>query len=170
LQIGPCGQAASALQLLGTAADQGGFFAEYNQGTFLQGPAGAALHTACILLALLLLGFAVFWICVAYFAIINGLWHKSIPPSMVWWSTIFPMGTVVTAFLTLSTEMDSSAFRGLTAGLLVFLLINYFINAAFTIPMTFSGKMFGIRRTHPFLHGVPSGPGWSALPHRAAVH
>ena len=168
LQIGPCGQAASAIQLLGLAADQHHFFASYNHGIFLTGsPVSTSLHTACILLALLLLGFATFWILVAYYAILEDMLRKRTHPSLAWWSTIFPVASVATAFETLAEELDSDAFRVLATGLIIFLFVIYFVDAAFTLPMTLSGRLLGIRRRHGLLEGAPLGHAWSGLPRTA---
>lgn len=47
--------------------------------------------------------------------------------SMTWWSTVFPLGTMNTALLVFANEMDSPAWRVLTAGLLIILVIDYLI-------------------------------------------
>ena len=98
----------------------------------------------CVVLALMLLGFAVFWMCVDYYAIIEGLCRRDIHPSLFWWSTIFPVGTVVTALTSLGNAMDSPAFRILAIILFTFLFCMYIVNATFTIPMTLSGELLGL--------------------------
>jgi tellurite resistance protein TehA-like permease len=59
--IGPIGQFATAMQLLGTAADSGKLFAQYNKGTFLTALSASTLSTICVLLSLLVLGFGFLW-------------------------------------------------------------------------------------------------------------
>ena len=99
---------------------------------------------ACVLAALLLVGFAIFWMCIDYYAIVEGLISGEIHPSLFWWSTIFPVGTVVTALSDLGASMDSPAFRICAIILFVFLFCIYLVNASFTIPMALSGELFGL--------------------------
>jgi tellurite resistance protein TehA-like permease len=96
ITVGPLGQFATAIQVLGSAASTGHLFASYNEGTFITGPAGSALSVACELLALLIVGFAFLWITVAWYLIIERLVQRKLPFSMSWWSMIFPMGAYPT--------------------------------------------------------------------------
>src|ERR1700712_2260056 len=126
------GQSATALQLLATAANQHKVFQTYNKGFFLQSAPAEVLSAVSVLLALLLLGFAIFWIIIAYFAIIQAMLYKRLRITLVWWSTIFPMGTVATATVQLANAMDSPAFKVVACILLVFLLMIFFTNAVLT--------------------------------------
>ena len=144
LTIGPCGQSASALIQLGNATVSHHNFANYAEGYFLTAEAAPIIRIVCILAALLLVGFAVFWMCVDYYAIAEGLIHHKIHPSLFWWSSIFPVGTVVTAFAGLGDALDSPAMKVVSVIIFVFLLVIYFINASFTIPMTLSGELLGL--------------------------
>jgi tellurite resistance protein TehA-like permease len=131
--IGPMGQAAAALQLLGTAALSKQDFLHYNKGTFLTGSAASSVDGAGVLIALLFLGFDYFWCLIAVFAVVEAAFKKELSYSMMWWSTIFPLGTLCTAWEVLGVEMDSPTFRTLSAGLLIILWIIYFVNCGFTI-------------------------------------
>ncbi|KAI9809427.1 MAG: hypothetical protein M1827_006863 [Pycnora praestabilis] len=92
LLIGPMGQSATALQLLGSAADTKMDFVGYNEGTFLRASGTPGMDSSSVLIALLLLGLGFLWICVAYYAMIELLVTKQLKFSMIWWSMIFPMG------------------------------------------------------------------------------
>ncbi|KAL1596397.1 hypothetical protein SLS60_009043 [Paraconiothyrium brasiliense] len=142
--IGPCGQFATAIQLLGTAASTRGHFASHDQGTFLTGTAASTLLTTSTLLALMVDGFAFLWITVAWYHVIEALVTRRLSFSLTWWSLIFPMGVFTTSLMNLSIAMNSPGFRGLSAALLIFLLIIYFFNLGFSIYRIVTGVAFGI--------------------------
>lgn len=90
--VGPLGQFATAIQVLGTAASTGHHFASYNEGTWLTASAASSVSAACGLVALLIVGFAFLWISAAWYLVIEALVLRKLPFSMSWWSLIFPMG------------------------------------------------------------------------------
>lgn len=90
--VGPLGQAATAIQLLGTAAYTRGDFAGYGQGTFLTANAASTVSAVCTMLALLIVGFGFFWITIAWYIVVESLIKRELPFSITWWSMIFPMG------------------------------------------------------------------------------
>ncbi|RDW75958.1 hypothetical protein BP5796_06779 [Coleophoma crateriformis] len=135
LLLGPVGQGATALLVLSSAADTAGAFAHYHEGTFLQANAASALAVASTMLSLLLFGFGVFLLCISLLAIAETMWKRELKWTMTMWSTIFPMGmwTMNTAMLVYATEMNSPAWRVLTAALLLVLVIDFLICAGYTI-------------------------------------
>jgi tellurite resistance protein TehA-like permease len=151
LTIGPCGQSASALIQLGNASLTHSNFAQYDRGSFLTVATAPILRTLCTLGALLLVGFAIFWMCVDYYALFSGLVRRQIKPSLFWWSSIFPVGTVVTALSGLGGELDSKAYRVCAIILFVFLFAIYVVNAIMTVPLTLNGQFLGL--DHGFEHG-----------------
>lgn len=90
--VGPLGQFATGLQLLGTAASGRDMFAGYAKGTFLTASAASSVAATCTLLALLVVGFAFLWITVVWYIFIEGLVKGETSFGMPWWSLIFPMG------------------------------------------------------------------------------
>lgn len=160
--VGPCGQFATAIQLLGTAASTRGLFNSYNQGTFLTGNAASSLLTMSTLLALMVDGLAFLWIGVAWYPIIEALSKRKLSFSLTWWSLIFPMGMYLTkrsprglslntllgvfttSLMNLSIAMDSPVFRGFSAALLVFLLVIYFFNLGFSFYRIVTGVALGV--------------------------
>jgi hypothetical protein len=54
------------------------------------------------------------------------------------------LGVYTTALLNLSISLNSTAFRGLTAALLIFLLIIYFINWGGTIYRIYTKQALGV--------------------------
>lgn len=119
--VGPPGQAGVALQVLGTASAK--YFGGYDKGTFLQAEAGTGMFNASMMLALLMLGFDVFWLIFVAYALIDTAIQRKLVPGMPWWSTIFPVGTMNTTFIVLGQELDSPTFRVLGTGLFLILLI-----------------------------------------------
>ena len=91
--VGPCGQFATAVQLLGTAAYTRGHFAAYNQGTFLTASAASSVSTVSTILALLVDGFAFLWITITWYLFVEALVKRRVSFGLTWWSLIFPMGT-----------------------------------------------------------------------------
>lgn len=94
--VGPLGQFATGIQLMGSAASGKNMFAGYAQGTFLTASAASSVSATCTLLALLVVGFAFLWITVAWYIFIEGLFKGETSFGMPWWSLIFPMGKFAT--------------------------------------------------------------------------
>jgi len=141
LLLGPTGQTATALQLLGTAANTNRVFAGVHKGTFLEASSAAGFDAASVALSLLLFGFGLFWAVVSIFCILQAVWKREMKWSFAWWSTIFPSATMNTACLLYANEMDSPAWRAVTAGFLIILLIDYFINWGYTIYLSIYGEL-----------------------------
>jgi tellurite resistance protein TehA-like permease len=99
---------------------------------------------------MLLTGFAIFWMFIAYYALVSGFLRRQIKPSLFWWSSIFPVATVVTALTGLGFAMDSTAFRICACILFVALVLIYIANSIMTVTMTLSGKFLGLE--HGFHH------------------
>jgi tellurite resistance protein TehA-like permease len=93
------GQSSTALQQLGRAANTLGDFAKYDKGTFFKGPSAVGFDSACMLLALLFLGMGLFWLCVAVVGILEVAFKRKLTLSLLWWSTIFPVGEFQICFL-----------------------------------------------------------------------
>ncbi|KAK0318851.1 hypothetical protein LTR82_010273 [Friedmanniomyces endolithicus] len=148
LLVGPLGQSSAALQGLGSAASS--YFGSYGKGTFLTASAGSICATVGVLLGLQFAGMAVFLLAFGAYAVLDGAIQRQHKYSLLWWSTIFPIGTLTTAFVEFSTTMDSPAFKVLSAIFLVFMLLVYFINWAFTLRDIFQGKLLnGSRSDQP---------------------
>ncbi|KAL2040517.1 hypothetical protein N7G274_006496 [Stereocaulon virgatum] len=139
--VGPFGQSAAAIQLLGSAAKTKMDFAGYNKGTFLTAAAAPSANVASVVFALLLLGSDLFWITVALIGILEGAYERKMSYSLVWWTTIFPVSTMTTAFISLSIAMDSPTFRVLSTALLLILLVDFFINWGYTIWYSIKGDL-----------------------------
>jgi tellurite resistance protein TehA-like permease len=160
-KVGPFGQSAAAMQLLGSAAKTKMDFAGYNRGTFLTAAAAPSANVAGVVFALLLLGHDFFWITVALIGILEGAYERKMSYSLVWWTTIFPVcmssrilalkeglltslllsATMTTAFISLSIAMDSPTFRVLSTALLLILLVDFFINWGYTIWYSIKGDL-----------------------------
>ena len=126
---------------MGTAASSMQDFAHYNKGTFLSASAGTSVDSTGVVLALLFLGFDYFWLLIALFALGEAAVKGQLSYSMMWWSTIFPLATMCTAWELLAVEMNSRAFRVLSAGLLIILFIDYFVNVVFTVIGSMKGSL-----------------------------
>ena len=137
------GQASGAIQELGNAASKN--FGQYNQGTFLTQQATSPIASISVVLALMFVGFDLFWLMFALYFIVDGAAQRKLSFTMTWWSTIFPVATLNIALLNLSIEMDSPAFRVLTTGMLLILLIDYFICWGFTFWGIWEGRILNGR-------------------------
>lgn len=159
--IGPLGQFATAIQLLSTAANTRGLFGSYNRGTWLTASSASSVSAASELIALMVLGFGFLWITVAWYMIVEAVVQRKMPYSLTWWSMIFPMGkphihvegeivvdlplgVYTTGLINLSIALNSDAFRGFAAALLIFLVILYLMNWGFTIWRLVTGVALGI--------------------------
>jgi len=143
--VGPMGQTAAALQLLGGAANTHGRFAAYNHGTFLTESAAGPLEIACQLLALLMTGLGAVFFILSLCALVDRAWHRELAWSPAWNAIIFPTGTLVTSTLLFAEVMDSPFFRVVTAMLTLFLVIVFFINVVFTLWKAFNGELLVVR-------------------------
>lgn len=143
--VGPMGQTASAFQLLGSAASTYGRFAGYHKGTFLTLTAASPLDTACVLFGLLLSGMGTIWLILAFCVMFYRAYRRELTWNPAWNSIIFPTGTLTTSMLMFSIEMDSPFFRVITGILLVFLIIMFFVNLAFTAWEIFRGRLLIVR-------------------------
>jgi tellurite resistance protein TehA-like permease len=92
IMVGPMGQFATAIQVLSTAANSRGMFGGYAQGTWLQASAASSVSAAAVLIAFLALGFALVWITVLWYILVENAVKKNLPFGLTWWSLIFPMG------------------------------------------------------------------------------
>ena len=129
--VGPPGQSASGMLLLGSAAKQ--HFGAYQEGTFLTGAAGEIADTVGVLLALLMLGLGIIFLMFAVYINIDVALRRQHEYSLVWWSTIFPVATVNTAWIALASDMDSSAFRVLAVIFVLILVLGFCVNSVFTL-------------------------------------
>lgn len=102
---------------------------------------GESLDAAAVLLALLFIGIDIFFLVFALYAVLEKAFQRQLSYSMVWWSTIFPCGTLTLAFLSLSTSLDSPTFRVLTTGLTIILTVDYFFNWYYTLRNIFNGSL-----------------------------
>lgn len=76
--VGPMGQSAAALQILGAAATTYHRFADYNTGTFLTAEAAKGLDSACVLVALLFNGLGVIWFVLGVYAMLERAYRKEL--------------------------------------------------------------------------------------------
>lgn len=150
LLLGPMGQSATALLALSTAAVM--HFDTYNApppnttpAVFYTPQSASALRAASTLLALLMLGFALFWLLFGLTGLFHALLGKQAKWTPAWYSTIFPVGTVNSCLTLLSTELDSPAFRVLSAGFLVLLVLGLLLNAAWTGRGVWRGDVLVVR-------------------------
>ena len=136
---GPYGQTAGAMLNLGTAAMSK--FGAYDKGTFLTLSAASGVTSSSAVFALLLLGLDYFMIVMALYGLLRGAVKRELSYSLLWWGTIFPLGTTTVAWSTLSIAMDSPAFRVLSTALFLILLIGYFVNWGFTVWFCVKGDL-----------------------------
>lgn len=143
--VGPMGQSSAALQALGSAARVYRQFGGYNKGTFITAEAAVPLEAACMLVALLLMGLGILWTGFSIYAMVYRALRKELSWSPSWNAIIFPMGTLTTATTLFSTEMDSPAWRVITAMLIIILIIVFFNNMIFTAVGIWKGELLIIR-------------------------
>ena len=143
--VGPMGQSSAALQLLGSAASSYARFGQFEQGTFLTRMAAAPLDVAGVLISMLMTGFSVFWLLFAFIVMIHRAMRKELRWNPTWNAVIFPTGTLTNSMLMFSIEMDSSFFRVITAVLVVFLVLVFFVNLGFTAWEVGKGRLLIVR-------------------------
>ena len=145
LFVGPLGQSAAALQILGSAASTYGSFAGYHKGTFLTASAAPSLNVACVLLAMLLSGMATIWLILAIWCMGEHAVSKQLSWTPTWNAIIFPTGTLITSMLMFGVEMDSPFFRTITTIGLLVLVILWFVNLGGTVWMISKGQLLVVK-------------------------
>lgn len=144
--VGPMGQSAAALQILGSAATTYGRFEAYNAGTFLTAETAKGVDAACVLVALLFNGLGVLWCIFGIYAMLEQAARKQLRWTPAWNAIIFPNSTLTTSFLNFSIAMDSPAYRGITAAMTIILVIILFINLVYTAVKIWEGKLLIVRK------------------------
>ena len=145
IMVGPMGQSAAALQILGAAATTYNRFADYNTGTFITAESGKSLASACVLWALLFNGLGVIWFFFAAWAMLEKAYYKELRWTPAWNAIIFPNGTLATSFAVFAIEMDSPAYRVITCILIIGLVIVYLFNLVMTFLRIYQGKLLIVR-------------------------
>ena len=143
--VGPMGQSAAALQILGAAATTYNRFGDYNTGTFLTAEAAKSLDAACVLVALLFNGLAVIWCLLGIWCMLERAYEGTLTWTPSWNAIIFPNATMTTSFLVFAIEMDSPAYRVIATMMTIILLILYLINLGFTVLRVCQGKLLIVR-------------------------
>jgi tellurite resistance protein TehA-like permease len=110
-------------------------------GTFWEPTTAQGIDGSGILLSLLVLGFDYLLFCIACIGVADVLIRRQASYSLVWWSVVFPMVTMTTAWLELSFAMDSPPFRALTSAATVLIAIAYLANLAFTLRGIINGSL-----------------------------
>ncbi|KAK3704987.1 hypothetical protein LTR37_013504 [Vermiconidia calcicola] len=143
--VGPMGQSAAALQILGAAATTYDRFGDYNSGTFITAEAARGLDAACMLIALMFNGLGIIWLFFATWAMVERAYHKELRWTPAWNAMIFPNATLTTSFLTFSIQMDSPAYRVITVTMIIILVIIYLVNLGFTLTRIWQGQLLIVR-------------------------
>ena len=143
--VGPMGQSAAALQILGAAATTYHRFGDYNSGTFITAEAAKSLDAACVLISLFFNGLGVIWLLFGVWSMVEQAYERKLRWTPVWNAIIFPNATLTTSFSVFAIEMDSPAYRVITAIMIVILVIVYLINLVFTLSRIWQGKLLIVR-------------------------
>ena len=125
--VGPLGQAAYACQILGAATASPGHqtFASYDRGYFITASSGQVISTVSTLAALVLWGYATFWILFSLAATIHleifskgGI--RSSKYRLAVWSPVFPLGVYTLATIEFGKNMNAPAWNALSSGYVLF--------------------------------------------------
>lgn len=143
--VGPMGQSAACLQILGSAASRYGRFAEFNKGSFLTAESAPGVDAACTVLALLMNGLGVVWLLFSVAAMIERAIERTLVWTPSWNAIIFPTATLTTSMLVFSTQMDSPAYRVVTAILTIILVFFFLVNLVMTVLRISQGKLLIVR-------------------------
>lgn len=146
LLVGPMGQSAAALQILGSAANPPlNRFGNYNAGTFLTAQSAQGLASACTLFALMLNGVGIIYLIFGVWLVINRARQRQLKWALTWNGFIFPNSTLTTSFLVFSEQLDSPAYRVLTCIMLVILVVAYLVNLGFALMRIWQGQLLIVR-------------------------
>lgn len=136
LVLGPLGQSATAAGALADAVAAAGP-ARAEPGRALSGLSGLS-----VLYGVLVLGFALLWLCVAAAANLWWARRSGLPFGTAWWAFTFPVGTLVTGASGLARHTGAPAFTVLAGAMYVLLLGGW----AAVGPRTAAGLVAGVLR------------------------
>lgn len=143
--VGPMGQSAACLQILGSAASKYGRFADFNKGTFLTAEAAPGVDAACTVLALLMNGLGVVFLLFSIAAMIDRAIERTLVWTPSWNAIIFPTATLTTSMLTFAIQLDSPAYRVITAVLTITLVFFFLVNMVMTFLRISQGKLLIVK-------------------------
>ncbi|ORX62399.1 hypothetical protein DM01DRAFT_1365526 [Hesseltinella vesiculosa] len=138
LPLGPLGQGAYGFLQLGKASQLW-----FSSPSNLVPDLGPAMHASCIVWAMLLWGFGLWFLVVAVFSV--GATYqqtKNVPFNMGWWGLIFPFGVFTSATVALGAIWQSSFFNILATVFIVILVILWIMVTLLTAQGALCGKMF----------------------------
>ncbi|KAF8322137.1 C4-dicarboxylate transporter/malic acid transport protein [Clavulina sp. PMI_390] len=114
--IGPCGQGAFGLLQMAKVVRQ----LSRTPGNLIPGDMysaaeievmGSAVYAASIVVALVMWGVGLFWLCNAVFTVFDTIRDHKIPFNMGWWAFTFPIGVLSSSTTSLARALDSPVFR-----------------------------------------------------------
>ncbi|KAG2055422.1 hypothetical protein BDR06DRAFT_954214 [Suillus hirtellus] len=157
LPVGPCGQAAYSLLMLGSSfrsllplnyGDAGGLLRR--SGT------GEAVEVICVVGAMVLWSLASMWILFAMLGLAYTLHRERIEFRLSFWGTVFPNGVYANLNLALATTFSSTFFRVWGSIYSVGTLILWVCIALPTIRMVPSGRIFDAPCLEEVVMGAPT--------------
>ncbi|KAH7189126.1 voltage-dependent anion channel [Fusarium flagelliforme] len=135
IAIGPLGQGAAAIQLLGKVALK---VFERNDFIPMAPIAGQFFYLTGILTALIMWGFAIVWL---FFAIAT-IVRRDFKFNISWWAFTFPLGVFTVATTTLAQELPSRFFKVLGTIFSVVETLLWVMVACGTIKASLNGELF----------------------------
>lgn len=101
------------------------------------------IYGSSFVFALFMLGLGVFWFILALGAVANA-WKKngSLPFNLGWWALTFPIGTMASAAIAASRELDSMALRGLAMFFSMWVVAAWLAVAPMTAWTAYTGAAF----------------------------
>lgn len=151
IMIGPLGMGAFAFLNIGSAISKGHVFQQYARGTFLTAATEEAVFACCVVTAMVLQGFGIFWGGFAVVEMVESfVHHRQITGetthgySLSWWSIVFPIAVNCMALEMFSTIMTSPAFSVLSTIVVFILLITWFGNAICTLYGILTGQLLDL--------------------------
>ncbi|CAG7558602.1 unnamed protein product [Fusarium equiseti] len=135
IAIGPLGQGAAAIQLLGKVALK---VFERNDFIPMAPIAGQCFYLTGILTALIMWGFAIVWL---FFAIAT-IVRRDFKFNISWWAFTFPLGVFTVATTTLAQELPSRFFKVLGTIFSVVETLLWIMVACGTIKASLNGELF----------------------------
>ncbi|KAM0202596.1 hypothetical protein ACHAPQ_004731 [Fusarium lateritium] len=135
IAIGPLGQGAAAIQLLGGVA-----LKLFSRNNFIpMAPiAGQFFYLTGILTALIMWGFALVWLSFALATIAR----RELTFNLTWWAFTFPLGVFTVATTTLAQELPSRFFKVLGTIFSVAETLLWIMVACGTIKASLNGELF----------------------------
>ncbi|KAK4225614.1 voltage-dependent anion channel, partial [Podospora fimiseda] len=143
--VGPLGQSAGALLILGEVVGNGHYLGDLDNRTGGRKTGGLPIATTVsVFFGMLLFGMGGFFLILAIVCLVYRAYRRELEWSCTWNGSVFPLGTLAFSSLWLSYELESGFFRILTLVLVIICFGLFVLLLGFNLKMAVRSRVFRV--------------------------